>query len=202
MRVWAIVLAAGRGERMGGPKAVLTLRGESFLALAARALARPGVEGVLAVLGHEADRVAREAALAPGVRTVVNARYEEGMLSSILAGLDAAEAAGAEAVLVHPVDHPLVDALTVHRVLEALEGGALVAVPTHGGRRGHPAGFARAAWAELRAAAPGEGARAVLARHPDWIVHVEGGPGAVAGVNTPEDYRRLLREPRSERPSG
>src|SRR5438105_1763362 len=59
MRVWAIVLAAGRGERMGGPKAVLTLRGESFLALAARALARPGVEGVLAVLGHEADRVAR-----------------------------------------------------------------------------------------------------------------------------------------------
>jgi len=191
MRVWAIVLAAGRGERMGGPKAVLTLRGESFLALVARALARPRVEGVLAVLGHEADRVAREAAVPPGVRTVVNARYAEGMLSSILAGLDAAEAAGAEAVLVHPVDHPLVEMATVDRILDALERGALVAVATHGGRRGHPAGFARAAWADLRAAAAEEGARAVLAHHPEWVVHVEGGPGAVAGVNTPEDLRRL-----------
>ena len=39
-----------------------------------------------------------------------------------------------------------------------------------------PGGFARGAWAALRAAPPSEGARFVLASHPDWIVHVDGRP--------------------------
>ena len=92
MRLWSIILAAGRGERIGGPKALLTLGGESFVARSARLLARPGIERVVAVIGHEADRVAREANLPPGVPMVVNARYGEGMLTSIQAGLEAAGA--------------------------------------------------------------------------------------------------------------
>src|SRR5262245_60312790 len=193
MRIWSIILAAGRGERMGGPTALLRVEDESFLARAARRLGPPAVERVVAVLGHEADRVAREAGLAAGVATVVNARYADGMLTSIHAGLAAAEAGGADAVLLHPVDHPLVEADTVERALGALLVGAVIAVPSHEGRRGHPAGFARAAWPALRAAAPEAGARAVLAAHPEWITYVEGGPGCVAGINTPADYRRLIK---------
>jgi molybdenum cofactor cytidylyltransferase len=191
-RIAAIVLAAGRGERMGGPKALLAIDGESFLARVCRLLARPPVDGVIAVLGHEADRVERDAGLPPGIRVVANPRYAEGMLTSIAAGLEAAEAAGATAVLLHPVDHPMVEPETIDRVIAALRAGATIAVPSHEGRRGHPGGFARAAWAALRMAPPNEGARAVLARHPEWVTHVEGGPGCLAGVNTPEDYRRLI----------
>jgi molybdenum cofactor cytidylyltransferase len=77
-------------------------------------------------------------------------------------------------------------------VVAALRSGARVSVPSHGGRRGHPGGFARAAWDALRAAPPSEGARFVLSSHPDWIVHVEGDRGCVAGIDTPEDYRRLI----------
>jgi molybdenum cofactor cytidylyltransferase len=192
MRLAAVILAAGEGRRMGGPKALLRAGGETFLARTARRLARPGVELVLAVTGHQAARVAAEAGLPPGVELVENPRHAEGMLASILCGLDAAEAAGADALLVHPVDHPLVELETVDRVVAALEAGAVIAVPSHERRRGHPAGFSRAAWPELRAAPPDRGARAVLADHPGWVVHVEGGPGCVAGVNTAEDYRRLL----------
>jgi nicotine blue oxidoreductase len=193
MRIWSIILAAGRGERVGGPKALLVAGGESFLARTARLLRPSRVEAVVAVLGHEAGRVAREAGLAGGVEVVTNARYAEGMLTSIRAGLDAAEAGGADAVLVHPVDHPLVEPETVERVLDALLSGAVIAVPSHEGRRGHPAGFARGAWAALRNAPAEEGARAVLASHPEWVVHVQGGPGCRAGINTPEDYRRLFK---------
>ena len=57
MRIHAVILAAGRGARMGGPKALLTLDGETFLARAARLLRRPGIDRVTAVLGHDADRV-------------------------------------------------------------------------------------------------------------------------------------------------
>jgi nicotine blue oxidoreductase len=192
MRIHAVVLAAGRGERMGGPKALLDFGGETFLARCARLLRRTGIAGVVAVLGHDAERVAREAGLPPDVATVVNDRYAEGMLTSILAGLEAAEAAGADAVLVHPVDHPLLAPVTVDAVLAALAAGATIAVPSHDHRRGHPAGFARASWPALRAARPEEGARGVLARHPEWIVHLPAGPDCLAGVNTPEDYRRLM----------
>jgi CTP:molybdopterin cytidylyltransferase MocA len=191
LRIHAIVLAAGRGARVGGPKALLTLDGETFLARVTRLLRRPGVERVTAVLGHEADRVQREAALPPDVGVTVNARYADGMLTSILAGLDHAEAAGADAVLVHPVDHPLVEAATVDAVAAALAQGATIAVPSHGGRRGHPAGFARSAWAALRAADPEEGAREVLAQHPEWIEHVPAGEECLLGINTAEDYARL-----------
>ena len=193
MRIHAIILAAGRGARAGGPKALLALDGETFLARAARLLRRPGVERVTAVLGHEADRVQGEAALPLDVGVVVNPRYAEGMLTSILAGLDEAEAAGADALLVHPVDHPLIEAATVDAVVTALSQGAIIAVPSHGGRRGHPGGFARAAWKALRGAAPDEGARGVLARHPEWIEHVPAGEECLAGVNTNEDYERLKR---------
>ena len=192
MRVHAIILAAGRGARMGGPKALLTLQGETFLARVARLLRRPGIDRVTAVLGHEADRVQREAGLAPDVAVVVNARYADGMLTSIVAGLEEAEGAGAGAVLVHPVDHPLIDPATVDAVVAALGQGATIAVPSHGGHRGHPAGFARGAWAALRAATREEGARGVLARHPEWIEHLPAGRDCLVGVNTAEDYARLL----------
>jgi molybdenum cofactor cytidylyltransferase len=192
MRVAAVVLAAGRGRRAGGPKATLRIGPATFLDRAVSLMARPTVDRVVVVLGHDAARIRAEAALPPSAVVVVNETYEDGMLGSVLAGLDAAEADGADAVLLHPVDHPLVDGTTVDRVVEAVRAGAVIAVPSYEGRRGHPGGFARAAWSALRSAPPSEGARFVLASHPQWIVHVEGDRGCVAGIDTPEDYRRLI----------
>jgi len=191
MRIVAVILAAGSGRRMGGPKARLLIGGETFLARAARLLARPGVASVAAVVGRET--LGAEAAGPPaGVALLENPRPEEGMLSSILRGLEGAEAAGADAVLFHPVDHPLVEAATVDRVVAALQGGASIAVPTYGSRRGHPGGFAGAAWPALRGAPAARGARAVLADHPEWVVHVPGDPGCVLGIDTPADYERWI----------
>lgn len=195
MRVIAVLLAAGEGRRMGTAKALLRVGQESFLEACVRALSRPGVEGVVVVLGHQAERVRALLPATPAVTAAMNPRYRDGMLGSVHAGLDAAEARGADAILLHPVDHPWAEPETVDRVVAALAAGAKVAVPSYEGRRGHPGGFARAAFAALRAAPPDAGARAVLARHPDWVVHVEGGPGCVRGVNTPKDLARLQRRP-------
>jgi molybdenum cofactor cytidylyltransferase len=115
------------------------------------------------------------------------------MLSSILCGLDHAEREGLDAVLVQPVDHPLVEGETVDRVIAALQAGAAIAVPSYEGRRGHPAGFARAIWPELHAAPKTEGARAVLAAEPGRVVHVPGDAGSLRGANTPEEYELLKR---------
>jgi nicotine blue oxidoreductase len=188
MHVVAIVLAAGEGRRMGGPKALLPLGGTTFLAHVCRLLAEADAADVVAVLGAEADRVRAAAGIPEWVHVVVNGRWHEGMLTSVWRGLDEAAALGAEAVLLHPVDHPLVDPETVARVRAALEEGAAIAVPTVGGRRGHPGGFARALFAELRAAPLERGARAVLDAEPARVVHVEGSAGCRVGIDTPADY--------------
>ncbi len=189
MRIHAVILAAGEGRRMGGPKALLRWGERSFLGQAAYLLRRRGIERVWAVLGHEDERVRAECR-AHGVEDILNTGFASGMLSSVLVGLDEAESQGAAAVLIHPVDHPAVSPASVDRVIAALESGARIAVPSFNDRRGHPAGFARETFAALRKAPPERGARAVLADHPDWIVHVPGDPGSVMGINSPEEYEQ------------
>jgi CTP:molybdopterin cytidylyltransferase MocA len=192
VRVVAVVLAAGAGRRIGAPKALLPIGATTFVAHVASALRRPGVAEVVAVLGHGAARVQAAGGLSTDVARVVNPRPDDGMLGSVLAGLAAAESRQADAVLLHPVDHPFVTPATVDAVLAALAGGAMIAVPSYAGRRGHPGGFARASWPALRSAPPDRGARAVLAGRPEWVVHVPGDAGCVTGIDTAEDYERRL----------
>ena len=193
MRVAAIVLAAGEGRRMRGPKALVPLRDGTFASAAVGCFERADIVARVVVLGAQAERVAKGAGLPPGVSLVVNARWAEGMLTSVWAGLDAAEPLAVDAVLVHPVDNPLVTEATVTAVLEALAQGAIIAVPSHAGRRGHPAGFARAAWPALRAAALDAGARSVLAQRPEWVVHVPAGADCLVDIDTPEALEAALR---------
>lgn len=188
--VCAVILAAGAGRRIGGCKALLRLGAGSFLSEVARRLEAGGAGNILAVLGHDAERVARAAP--ESVEIVVNPRPDDGMLGSVLLGITAAERLGAGSLLLLPVDHPLVEPDTIARVVAALRAGEPIVVPSHEGRRGHPGGFARSVWPALRAAPPSRGARAVLATHPDWILHVQGDPGCISGIDTRRDYERLI----------
>jgi CTP:molybdopterin cytidylyltransferase MocA len=192
VKIAAIVLAAGEGRRMGGPKALVPIGETTFLAHVCRLFERPSIAAVVAVLGAESERVRALANLPDAVRVEVNEDWKDGMLSSVWRGLDAAEALAADAVLLHPVDNPLVVPVTIEAVASALATGARVAVPSHAGRRGHPTGFSRATWPALRAAPLERGARLVIAENPSWIVHVPAGPDCLADIDTPDDQRRLL----------
>jgi CTP:molybdopterin cytidylyltransferase MocA len=187
MRVVAIVLAAGEGRRMGGPKALVPVGDGTFLSRACRLFARPGIASVVAVLGAEAERVRAAAGIPAEATVAVNERWREGMLTSVWVGLDAAEALGAEAVLLHPVDNPFVAPATIDAVVVALAKGAEIAVPSHAGRRGHPAGFARPSWPALRAAPLDGGARTVLAAQKDRVVHVPADADCLVDLDTPGD---------------
>jgi CTP:molybdopterin cytidylyltransferase MocA len=147
MTVAAIVLAAGASSRMGAPKPLLELSGQTFLGRILGTLA--GVDGVgarLAVLGHQSARVRRGVRFA-GARAVTCRGWRRGMLASLRCGVRAAlqQDPGLEAVLVCHVDQPLLRAATHARLLAAFRAGrGDVLVATHGGRRGHPVLLARA----------------------------------------------------------
>src|SRR5688500_9331510 len=76
VRIAAVVLAAGRGQRAGGPKALLRAGPVTFLERAASLLARPGVGPVIVALGHEAARVRDGASLPADAIVVVNEAYD------------------------------------------------------------------------------------------------------------------------------
>ncbi len=171
---------------------MLPLGATTFLGRIHELFCEAGVDTIIAVVGDETKRALVDATSPVTLRLVINPDPGRGMLSSVLAGLDEAERLGARAALIHPVDHPLVAPATISAVLAALRQGARLAIPSVDGRRGHPGGFARPTWPALRSAAPERGARAVLANHPDWIVHVPGDPACIAGIDTSEDYERWI----------
>ena len=128
---FAIVVAAGRGERMGGerPKAFVELGGEALLMRAARAFeAAPSVDGIVAVV-PEAETGAARALLAPlaKLRAVVagGARRQD----SVAAGLAALPAGFDGVVLVHDAARPLVEVELIEAVTgQALASGAALPV--------------------------------------------------------------------------
>ncbi len=180
---------------MGCPKALLTLpgSGETFLERLIRVF-NVCCSPVIVVLGHEAERIKAGIAQPGGAVFVVNENWRMGQASSLAAGL-AKVPAEASGFLFTPVDVPLVRQDTVERLIAAMaRTGTAVAVPRSGGRRGHPVGCARALAAEFVALAPEGQARDVIHRHAAETCYVDvNDTGVLRDIDTPEDYRALLR---------
>jgi molybdenum cofactor cytidylyltransferase len=192
--VVGIILAAGASSRMGRPKALLPIGGDTFVTRVCRTLLDGGVDDLVVVAGAEHEAVAAAVATAGlPARIVENTRRDEGQLSSVLAGLAVADRPGVDAVLVHLVDAPLVRPETVGAVLEAfLRTHAPIVRPEVGGRHGHPVLFARRVFDDLRRADPAVGARAVVRTYAADICNVQiDDDGAWQDFDTPEDLLRL-----------
>src|SRR5262245_4430449 len=126
---------------MGRAKALLPLPpSDTFLAHIVRSLLAGGADDVMVVLGHDAATIRshlNETVLP--VRIIVNDAYESGQLSSVLAGLNAADRPGVRAILLTLVDVPLVAAATVSAVIDRYRAtGAPIVRPVLGGKHGHP----------------------------------------------------------------
>jgi len=192
-----LVLAAGWSRRFGRPKALLPCgpAGESFVVRAVRTLRSGGIAEVLVIGRPEDDALRQEVGrVVPPARYVENPNAAEGQLSSLLAGLAQATAAGAAAVMVIPVDYPQVRAETVAALLRALDaGGASIVRAVHRGRHGHPVIFTEDVFADLRRADPAVGAKAVIRANPARLLDVEvGDPGVLRDVDVPADYVDLF----------
>src|SRR5262245_31480960 len=96
--VAAVVLAAGASTRMGVNKLLLRIDGETLVARAVRCAAAAGLDPIVVVLAHEAEKV-REALAGIACRTVVNDRHRSGQATSFRAGIGALEDAPAAVVL-------------------------------------------------------------------------------------------------------
>ena len=188
--ICAIVLAAGKSERMGSQKVLLPIGDSSVVATIVSHLARSGVDRTLVVVGHDAARVESVLRDLP-VLVVVNTEYETGMLSSVRAGLSALPDE-CEAVLVALGDQPRISAENVDRLMEAFvsqEKG--IVVPVHGGKRGHPLLFSMRYRSEILERYDDVGLRGLLSAHPEDVFELEVGDASILeDMDTPRDYER------------
>ena len=182
-----MLLAAGEGTRLGGPKALVEVAGTRLVDRGVTLLREGGTAPVVVVTG------AVDVPLL-GVITVHNPDWRSGMGSSLAAGLGAVPGSCAAAVIAL-VDQPLIGPAVVRRLVAAYLDGAVIAVASYGGKTRNPVLLARDEWAGVLAMAVGDvGARPYLQAHPELVTAVECGDiGRPDDVDTPEDLARVGR---------
>jgi len=191
-----VLLAAGASTRMGRPKQLLTYDGHTFLRKAAEVAAASVCRPLLVVLGAYADQLQSEI---DGllVQQVVNERWADGMGSSIRAGLEALKycdrEGAAKAVVLMLCDQPCVTTAVINNLVTAFRSNSKgIVASEYGGTVGVPALFAREYFAALAELSGAAGAKQIIAAHASEVMRVPFPQGAT-DVDTPEDYRQLLR---------
>jgi nicotine blue oxidoreductase len=198
--VAGVLLAAGEGSRLGQPKALVKLDGQTLAERGADMLRAGGADPVLIVTGAVPLDL-------PGVRTVRNPQWRTGMGSSLRAALQDLQAPQAPgrvaAAVVALADQPLVGAEAVARLIAAFRGGASVAVAAYRGQPRNPVLVAREHWPEVITMAVGDqGARAFLRARPELVSLIEcGDTGSPDDIDTPADLTRVHDQIRA-RPGG
>ena len=192
-RVAAVILAAGRSTRMGGPNKLLAeIGGRPLVRIAAEEALRSKARPVIVVTGHQREQV--QAALSGlDVACAHNPQFAEGLSTSLRAGL-AAVPAEVDGAVVCLGDMPQVRAATIDRLIEAFdpERGALVIVPTSEGKRGNPVIWSRRFFHELAALEGDVGARHLIGRYPEAVAEVPvAGDATLTDVDTPEALMRV-----------
>lgn len=189
-----VVLAAGRSARFGAGRHKLAqpLGAASVLSRTLACAIASRLRTVVVTTAAFVD-VARSSVATRDVVVLPDADGEAapslGMGTSIAAGVKAS--ADSSGWLVLPGDMPLVQPATLLAVARALDEHA-VAFAQHGGRRGHPVGFAAELYPELAELSGDEGARRIIARYPAFAVDVDDG-GILVDIDTEDDLDALRR---------
>jgi molybdenum cofactor cytidylyltransferase len=187
-RVCALVLAAGRSTRMGGPNKLLAeIAHRPLVRIAAEEALASRARPVIVVTGHQRDRVEQALAGLP-VHLVHNPDFADGLGGSLRAGI-AAVPADADGAVVCLGDMPQVDAALIDQLIAAFDPdrGALVVVPTFEGKRGNPVLWSRRFFPDLMAIEGDVGARHLIGRYGEAVVEVAvEGKAALVDVDTPE----------------
>ncbi|MCP3169014.1 nucleotidyltransferase family protein [Myxococcus qinghaiensis] len=187
MKAVAIILAAGEARRMAHPKALILHEGDkSFLQSLASTFGKAGCS-VLGVVGKDAEAVREQH---PGLDLVESEQWKDSQMASVKVGLDAAMEAGADVVLLHPVDMPAIRATSVKSLLKLMGEAEEALRPEFEGAPGWPVLLSRAAAERLRAES-GEQLEAVLKNMKVRRVPLKD-PGVVVNINTRETYERLF----------
>ncbi|MBS7620272.1 nucleotidyltransferase family protein [Candidatus Bathyarchaeota archaeon] len=187
----AVVLAAGKSERMGRNKLLMEVGNYCLLDWVLDALDSSSVNEVIVVLGHHPDEL-EPIIERHNAKSVLNLDYEKGMASSVKAGL---RHASGDAVFIVLGDQLGLKPQLLNSMASLLlsDPKALIVSPIYQGKRGHPILIRKPLFPEVQAMKEGETLRDIILRHEDVHRFVEGDAWSIMDIDTPEEFERAKR---------
>ncbi|MTI00272.1 NTP transferase domain-containing protein [Roseibium sp. RKSG952] len=186
-KIAAVILAAGKSRRMGGPNKLLaTLDGKSLIRRVAEAVGETGFAQRILVTGHMAEAIEQETADL-GIAPVFNPDFEEGMASSIRKGIAELDDS-IDAVMILLGDMPGIDAKVMDRIINTYRSSATakIVLAAAGGKRGNPVLWDKTFFGDLSNLVGDIGARHLIGANPDVLEQIEIGDPARQDLDTPE----------------
>ena len=195
MKVAAIVLAAGKSERMGKNKLLLSLEGKTIIERVLDSLKTAKIDEIIVVLGHKfveiRNAIDRSNSGYHDIKIVVNEQYEEGMISSFKKGLK--QVMKKDAVFLILGDQLILNPKFLDLMIEKMRmtDGDKIIVPIFKEKKGHPVLFSKKFFKELLKAEREETIREIINRNMNFVVKVQAEEWINVDIDTPEDFIRI-----------
>jgi molybdenum cofactor cytidylyltransferase len=188
-----VLLAAGRSGRMGIPKQMLVYEGKTLLRRSAEAALGTDMRPVVAVVGDRHEVMETELESLKDVRIVLNSKWEEGMASSIHAGVKAVMQVDPDldGLIIMVCDQPFVNSALLQALFKKQqETGMPVVASSYGDNMGVPVLFEKQFFSHLLLLEGDTGARKLLKERAEQTATVEFPQGAT-DIDTLDDYSKL-----------
>ena len=197
-RIAGLILAAGASTRMGRPKQLLRIQGETLLDRILREALDSELDKILLVLGYQANEIKRtlgQSLIHGKLQVIENRQYAKGISSSIIAGLSEIEG-NYEHVMILLADLPYINSRLINLLIfRYLESGLPIGAIQVKSKRSHPVIFGRVMYCELRKLRGDVGAKSIFEQFSDSVCLVE--PSFCYNdrdIDTPEEYAAFQRE--------
>jgi molybdenum cofactor cytidylyltransferase len=205
--VAALILAAGRSQRMGAFKPLLPFGPRTVVESCIENFRNGGVSSIVVVIGQDARAESlRKHLEEAGVIIAVNPDPMSEMSASIASGVRVLPES-TKAIFINPVDHAAVPGEVIGILMDEWDQGARLVKPTWNGRGGHPVLIDMRFRAALLNLDPERGLKGLLQTHLDQVRRVAVNSNCIArDMDTWDDYRALHLEvfgvPPPELPAG
>ncbi len=191
MKTGVIILAAGSSSRLGRPKQLIEFQGKNFIQKAIKEAKKSKADSFVVVLGWNPDLI-KTGFDSDKIPYVINENWEEGMASSMQAGLRfLIEKEHSDQVILMLVDQPFVDSKLLDRlILEKEKSGKGIVACSYLKTLGVPAIFDQSYFEEMLKLKGSEGAKKVIMKNSADVYAIDFPLGAV-DLDTPEDIEKL-----------
>ena len=190
-----LIIAAGESKRMGSPKQLLVVEGQTLINRMIHIVKKAVSFPVYIVLGASAETIQAQL---PNLEINIlnNTHWQEGMASSIRVGLSDAKAQNPnlDGVLIVVCDQPYITESTITALLQLQkEKDTPMAAAFYGDKMGTPALFHQSIFNEILSLKGDMGAKRIIQSRPEEVakLHFEKG---LLDIDTKEDYQALLKE--------